>query len=52
MLDLGCGSARVVSGLPAEHLVGFFFFNYDNDALSNKHLIVVFFLRKLLVCGY
>jgi len=45
VLDLGCGSARVLSGLPAAgrynkwHLVGFLFFNYHNDARVNKHHI-------------
>ena len=37
MLELGCGSDRVVPGLPAEASVGFLFFSYHNDARSNKH---------------
>jgi len=46
VLELRCGSAGVVSRLPAEvvlqpaariHLVGFLFVRYHNDARSNKH---------------
>jgi len=35
VLELGCSSARVVSGLPAEAQL----FNYHNDSWSNKHRI-------------